>query len=361
MTNLMKAVDQIAAYLSECKINSENQYQHLSGAGPVFHFEEKLRQFYNKKFVVTFSSATTAMDTVCLSLGINNSEIIASPISWGGALAPFFFFGNKIHFTSFDPLSFNMDEENLNSTITPKSKVILSIDYGGTPANSKDIKAFSKEHGLVYISDSAQSLGSYRDEKPAGYYADITILSFSPGKAVYAGEGGAILTDNESLYEKIVWFSQHPLRQKTVFGLSNINEYAPINGRLNPLSAILLNETFKPCLKAFKKKQYHFYDVLQYLDNQNLIELTPLIKSPNASSYFSFSVQLKPNVSIQEVNDQLINQNFPFKAVQSGIKIIPFHVPFIEQFKGRFSISKKLFQQEKHFSLSNKVIIKYSP
>lgn len=357
----MKVIDQIATFLRECEINPEKQRQHLSGAGSVFRLEEKLQNFYNKKFAVSFCNATAAIQAVCIALGIKNSEIISPSVTWGGSVAPLFILGNRIRFTSVDPFSFNMDENDLQSVITPRSKFIFSVDYGGTPANSKSIMAFSKNHGLTYISDSAQSFGSLRDNKPAGYFADITILSFSPGKSLFAGEGGAVLTDNESIYEKIIWFSQHPYRQKTVFGMSNINEYAPINGRINPLSAILLNETFESRLKVLEKIQKRFFKTLRYLNTHGLIEPMPTIKSPNSSTYFSITTQLARNVSVQELSNHLISMKFPFTIQPSSTKFIPFDKPFRDQFKGRFSCSKKLLLQKKYFSRNNKFILKYSP
>lgn len=106
----------------------------------------------------------------------------------------------------------------MSTSLTPGTKAVLSVDYNGTPADSKTIKDFCSTNNLIYISDSAQSFGAFRDNKPGGYFADYIVLSFGPGKSLFGGEGGAILTDDENIYEKIIWLTQHPLRQKKTFG-----------------------------------------------------------------------------------------------------------------------------------------------
>jgi dTDP-4-amino-4,6-dideoxygalactose transaminase len=348
----------ITSYILECYDQPMLQHKHLSGAGETFLFEEKIRQYYKRKFALTFSSATTAMQTVCIAMELHDTEILTSPINWGGSIAPFLLHKNKLRFTSFDTASLNMDVRDLPSAITHQTKAVLSVDYNGTPVDSKAIKKFCSEHGLKYISDSAQSFGAYRNETPAGYFADATILSFSPGKSLFGFEGGAVITDDEKLYEKMIWYSRHPSKQKTFFGISNYNEYAPLNGRMNPLSAIILNETFESSIDALKIYQEKCFQLLTQLQTENLVEATPHIPTPEASSFFSFSIQLKTPNSLQPVNDFLKEHNQPFTTVPSTEKVIPLDSSFRKQFRGRFSCSENLQKQksESHFSKRIKFI-----
>lgn len=347
----------LTAYITDCFSNRDLQRQHLSGAGAVFELEEKLRKYYRKKFVITFCNATTAIHSVCMALELKNSEIITSPVNWGGSVAPFLLYGNNIRFTSIDPCSLNIDESNLESGITSKTKVILTVDYHGTPANSKAIKDFSQEHDLIYISDSSQSLGSYRDQKPAGYSADIIILSFSPGKSVFGGEGGAVLTNNETIYEKILWISQHPSRQKSVFGLSQYNEYAPVNGRMNPLSSILLNETFYYSLKKLAIYQDLVFKLIAQLQLNSFVENTPHINSPESSTFFNFSLQMKASMDLQKVNNYLRMNESIFSAIKSHLKLIPFDESFTSQYKRCYSITQNLQKQKANINFSNWISI----
>lgn len=341
-----KALKRISNYIEGCYSQPSIQHLHLSGAGAVESLAEKLCRFYGKKYCLVFSNATTALQAVCLALNLHDTEIIASPINWGGSVAPFLLHGNKLRFISFDPLSLNLDVKDLPLTVTSRTKAVLSVDYNGIPVDSKKIKKFCSDNDLKYISDSSQSFGAFRNNKPAGYFADAIILSFSPGKSVFAFEGGAVITDDETLYEKLIWNSQHPSKQKTVFGISNYNEYTPLNGRMHPISSILLEETFESSLIALKKHQSKCFRLLTELKAINLIEQTPHIPSPEASTFFRLAVQLKGPVSLQKVNDFLIKKKQSFTAITTNNSVMAFDVAFSKQFKGRFYCSKKLYRQK---------------
>lgn len=360
MQNISHISKKIEKYISTCFTNTNVQFQHLSGAGATYFLEDKLRSYYKKKYAVTFCNATTALQTVCLALNLNNAEILTSPINWGGSISPFLLHRNNFRFTSFDTVSLNLSLSDLPSAITPKTKAVLSVDYNGIPVDSQAIKSFCTQNNLMYISDCSQSLGSFFNDKPAGYFADAIVLSFSPGKSFFAGEGGAVITDDDAIYEKLLFYSQHPSRQKAVFGLSNYNEYAPINGRLNPLSAIILNETFEASYAKLKNYQVKCFQLILQLQKEQLIEATPHISAPASSTFFSFSLQLKPSVKIEQVNEFLLKQNQPFNAIASFPKLIPFDNLFRKQFKGRYSCSASLLQQKKTVSFNDRIKLIFS-
>lgn len=361
MMETKNAIASLAEYIEGCYSQPSLQHTHLAGAGATFLLEEKLRNYYSKKFAITFSNATTALQAVCLAMELQDTEILTTPINWGGSIAPFLLHRDKLRFASVDSASLNLSLSDLPSAITPKTKAVLSVDCNGTPTDSKAIKNFCETHGLKYISDSAQSLGAYRTKKPAGFFADAIILSFSPGKSFFAGEGGAVITDDKNLFEKLIWYSQHPSKQKTVFGISNYNEYAPLNGRINPLSTILLNETFESSLTALKKYQAKCFQLLTQLQTEKLIEQTPYITQPEQSTFFNFSVSLKSAVSLQQVNDYLKQQKHSFTAIHSTQKVIPLDPSFRKQFRGKFSCSENLQKQKTSIRLKDRITLIHSP
>jgi perosamine synthetase len=339
---LNRVSQSLQAYISGCLADPSLQQQHLAGAGPIHLLERKLQDFYQKKFAVVFSSATAAMQTLALALDLKNAEIITSPINWGGSIAPFLLHGNKLRFAAYDPLTLNLCASDLIAGRTARTKAVLSVDYNGVPADSKTIKEFCEKHNLIYISDSAQSLGAFRDGYPAGFFADVIVLSFSPGKSIFAGEGGAVLTDDEEIYQRILWFSQHPSRQKAVSGLSNYNEYAPINGRMNPLAAILLYETFDAKLSGLKIRQHKSFALIQDLTHARLVTSPCYLDRAEASTYFNISLELNPSATVEMVNSFLKQQGHPFVAREDSVRLIPFDPSFVRQFRGWFSYTRCL-------------------
>lgn len=353
-----KVLTALSGYLGLCSEQPEWQRQHLSGAGPVFFLEKRLSKFYNKKFAVTFCNATTALLSLAVAMELSDAEIITSPVNWGGSVAPFLFNQNKLYFTAINSASLNMDSDDLKSALNQNSKAVLSVDYNGNTVDSSVIKKFCRKNNLKYISDSSQSLGSFYNGKPAGYDADAIVLSFSPGKTFFAGEGGAVITNDEDLYEKLLWFSQHPERQKGALGISNYNEYAPINGRMNPLSAIFLNETFESSWNTLKTYQALCYNILTNLAETKLIKEIPHIVSAISSTFNNFSLLLNHSVHISQVNVWLATNNLPFRAEEYFPKLIPYDSVFREQFKGKFKCTDKLQDQKQFLSSQNRIILR---
>jgi len=345
---MIKLTDKFNNYIKGCIKNPISQNQHLSGTGATYEFEEKLIKYYSKKYAVTFSNCTTAMLTLCISLNLKNKEVITSPLNWGGSLSPIPLSGGKVVFSSIDSDSLNLDPNKLSGLLTPKTKAVLSVDYNGLPADSKTIKYFCKSNNLVYISDSAQSLGAFRNNKPAGFFADFIVISFGPGKSLFGGEGGAILTDDEKMYEKLVWYSQHPLRQKKTFGPENFNEYSPINGRLNPLSAIMLNEMFYVYLEKIKTHQINSFELMCMLNKKEFIKSPKQISEFNFSTFFKHQYSLFKNVKINEINQFLFNHKLKYQAERFIPNIIPLDENFIKQFKNKYSSNNLLFKNINH-------------
>lgn len=354
------SINSIREYLEVCSKQPSMQFQHLGGVGANYFLEEKLCAYYNKKHTVLFCNATTALQTLCIVLEMFNVDILTSPINWGGSISPFLLHKNKLSFTSIDTESLNLSHSDLSNGITSKTKAVLSVDFNGIPANSEAIKSFCSQNNLYYISDSAQSMGSFLKGKPAGYFADAIVLSFSPGKSFFGGEGGAIITDDDTIFERILLCSQHPSKQKSVLGISHFNEYSPINGRMNPLTAILLNESFDTYLENIKEYQLKCFEILTLLQIESLIEPVPHIINPSSSSFYNFSLQLKPSTTIDQLNGFLRDHSHSFLAFPTYPKLIPFDPLFRKQFVGKYNYTNTLLHQKGSINLNNRIKMVYS-
>jgi len=345
--NLHPLLKQLESYIGGCISQPSIQMQHLSGAGNTYLLEQKLCNHYSKKYAVAYCNATTALMALCGALQLKRDKIISTPFNWGGSISPFLFCNNKVCFSSVEDTTLNIAAYNLSGSLSNKTKVILSTDFNGTPADSKAIKGFCKQHGLFYISDSAQSLGAYRYDKPAGFYADAIVLSFSPGKSFFAGEGGAILTDDAELYEKLIWYSQHPARQKKIFGLSEYNEYAPINGRCNPLSAIMLSELFEPYLTDLKNYQANCFTAINKLREQSMITLPEQLQKPENSTFFNLIFQISGEATFSDITSFINSSALPLLVEEIKPRYIPFDRAFKKQFSKQYNVSPDLIIQKK--------------
>lgn len=265
------------------------------GTFEVFQLEQKLAQYYKKKYCLLMSNATTALYSYALAGAITDGHIIAPAFGWSGSIAPFLHFSNKISFAGIDE-NYCLDPQKLKELILPNTIAIISIDTGGYAANSKEIAQIAQKNGLLYISDSAESLGANRDNKPAGAFADAIIVSFTIGKTINAGEMGAILTNDKNIYEKIVQLTQHPHRQKKEFGTSNWYPFSPLNGRVHPLAAIMANQEFDSLDKTLSARRTKALKIIEELVDNGTINYKKLIAEH--TTFFEYYSESKVNIEL---------------------------------------------------------------
>ncbi len=198
--------------------------------------EALLRAHYGKRHALCVSNATTGLLALAVALEMRGQEFLTTPYTWGGTLAGWLLLGNRPRFADIDEQTLGIDPESARTRITKNTAAILAVDIYGIPSDTAALRRLALEHDLLYIADAAQSLFAYNRGRPASIDADALVVSFGPGKAVDAGEGGAIVTDDDLLYEKLLWHTQHPRRQRRELGLGCDNEFA-LNARIHPAAA----------------------------------------------------------------------------------------------------------------------------
>lgn len=166
----------------------------LSGTGAVYRLERKLAELVGNPYALSIANATSGLWAVFMALGIHNSDIITTPYTWGGSLSGLMLAGNRPVFVDIDRDTLTLDPEEVARSITPKTKAILAVDIYGYPCKADLLRKIADEYGLLLIQDCAQSFGAYFQDYHTGWYADASVFSLTVGKALFAGEGGMIVT-----------------------------------------------------------------------------------------------------------------------------------------------------------------------
>lgn len=257
----------ISDYLRLVGRRRETEEQHWCGAsGPVADLEGKLKQHYGTKHALCVANATMGLFALCLAAGIRGRDFITTPLTYGATLAGWLLLKNRPIFADIDPASLNLDPVSVRKVISPKTKAIVAVDMFGVPADMKSLRAIADKHGIWYFADASQSLGATIGGLPASTLADALVVSFTGGKSLFAGEGGAVLTNNTELYQKLVWMTQHPARQRRELSLGLDNEFG-INARISPLSAALAAGTFSLSMKYLRSHQTECFRVVEALND----------------------------------------------------------------------------------------------
>ncbi|MFH1709896.1 MAG: UDP-4-amino-4,6-dideoxy-N-acetyl-beta-L-altrosamine transaminase [bacterium] len=183
---------------------------YLTQGPKVAEFEEKVAGYCGAKYAVAFNSGTSALHGACSAAGIGHSnEVITSPITFVASANCVVYCGGTPVFADVEPDTALISVEKIKRKITSKTKAIIPVDYAGHPCDMDSINKISRENKLIVIEDAAHSLGAEYKGKKVGTLADMTILSFHAVKHITTGEGGMILTDNKSYYDKLIKFRTH--------------------------------------------------------------------------------------------------------------------------------------------------------
>lgn len=179
--------------------------------GPkVDELERRLCELTGAKYAVAVSNGTAALHCACIAAGVGpGDEVITTPITFAASANCALYCGARPVFADIHPETYNIDPASIRERITEKTKAIVAVDFTGQVTEVEEIRRICEEFQLVFIADAAHSIGSKYNGASVGTLADMTTLSFHPVKTVTGGEGGAILTDDEALYERLLLSRTH--------------------------------------------------------------------------------------------------------------------------------------------------------
>lgn len=179
--------------------------------GPkITELEKKLCEVTGAKYAVAVSNGTAALHLACLAIDLQpGDELITTPITFAASANCALYCGTKPVFADINPETYNISPASFREHITPATKAVVAVDFTGQAVELDAIRAICKEHNLTLIEDAAHSIGTKYNGQPVGSIADMTTFSFHPVKTVTGGEGGAITTNDENLYRKLMRLRAH--------------------------------------------------------------------------------------------------------------------------------------------------------
>ncbi len=257
-------------------------------------FEEALCEFLGVKHALVFNSATSALLTLYRNFSDFNAdcnEIITTPISFVATANMLLESGYKPVFAGIKNDG-NIDELALEKLINKKTKAIVSVDYAGKSVEIGSIQKLCKKHSLSFLSDSSHALGSEYQNKKVGGFALASVFSFHAIKPITTAEGGAVVTNDSELYEKMKLFRSHGMFKKDFFEgeVKSIGH----NFRLNEIqSALGLSQLKKAPLLMQKREEIALiYDRI-FKDNPYFTPLHPLLKDKSSNHLYPILMRQK--------------------------------------------------------------------
>lgn len=166
-------------------------------------FERNFAALHNVKHCLGVTNGTHAIEIALTALGIRHGDEVIVPavtfISTGSAVI---YVNATPVLVDIDPETFCMIPEAFEKAITAKTKAVIPVHMAGHACDMEKICAIAKKHNIKIIEDAAHAHGGQCNGKMLGSYGDMAIFSFQNGKIMTCGEGGALITDDDSLYDK---------------------------------------------------------------------------------------------------------------------------------------------------------------
>lgn len=181
-------------------------------------FEKALVEHTRAKHALAVNSATSALHIACLALGLGPGDWLwTSPITFVASANCGLYCGAQVDFVDIDPATYNMSPKLLEEKLIQAKeegklpKIVVPVHLCGQPCDMKAIGKLAKEYGFKVIEDASHAIGGRYQNQPIGSceYSDITVFSFHPVKIVTTAEGGAALTNQSALADKMMLFRSH--------------------------------------------------------------------------------------------------------------------------------------------------------
>lgn len=256
-------------------------------------FEESLNDFVGSEYGLGCSSGTDALLLAMMALGIRSGdEIITTPFTFIATAETIAYLGAKPVFVDINEETFNIDASLIQNVITEKTKAIMPVSLYGQMADMDEINHIAAKNGLAVIEDAAQSFGALYKGKRSCNVSTLGCTSFFPAKPMGCfGDGGAVFTQSEELYEKMKAMRVHGQVKRYT------HRYIGMGGRLDNLQAAILNVKLKYYEKDMERRQAVAQNYTLLL---NEFLPTPQVMGNRTSVWAQYTIRIKNRNSVQD-------------------------------------------------------------
>lgn len=288
-------------------------------------FERKLAEYLGVKYVLSFNSGTSALHTLLLAHNVKDKEIIVPSFTFIATANAVHLAGGKPVFAEVENETFGLDIDDVSKRINSDTIGIMPIHYGGFPARDTiKLRKLAEEKGLLFIEDAAQSIGAKIGSQKVGTFGDSSIFSFCQNKILATGEGGAIVTNSELLYNKAKFLRSHGRveLEQDYFSSTKDNDYveAGYNFRMSSMTAALGLSQYNKIEKIISLRR----EKGRYLTS-HLSKLSKIICPKELDGHFQVYQMYTIQLASEEVRNAL-QLHLAENGIMSKIYFNPVHL-----------------------------------
>ena len=226
------------------------------GGPEIQSLEAEWREAFGVRHAIAVNSCTSGLYAAVGAIGVEpGDEIIVSPYTMAASsTAPLIYNAIPV-FADIEPDTFCLDPKSVEERISDRTRAIIVVDIFGQPYDADRINEIARRHNLLVIEDCAQAPGAFLCDKYAGTLGDVGVYSLNYHKHIHCGEGGIVVTDDDTLAERIRLISNHGEAVVGEKGTDNIVNLMGFNFRLPELQAAIAREQLKRLPRLVAERQ----------------------------------------------------------------------------------------------------------
>jgi len=275
-------IREVTAVLSEKSLTSSS----FDGGKRVQQFEKLLSKFVKSKFAVAVNSGTAALQASLYAIDIKpGDEVLVPSFTFVATANSVKSVGAKPIFVDILKDNYTMDPNDLRKKITRRTKAIIPVHLYGHMAYMYEILEIAKKKNIKIIEDASQSLGSKLKGKHSGTFSHLGCFSLYGGKIITSGEGGAIVTDDKKLFEKLKQIRNHGLSK------NNLITTLGLNFRLSEINAAIAKIQMKKLPRLINERKNNAQILTDLLENDDVI--IPTQRKNETVNWYLYTIAIK--------------------------------------------------------------------
>lgn len=300
-------------------------------------FEDHIARYTGSRFATVVNNGTVSLAVSIMALGFcGTDEVIVPDYTMIASANAIHLAGAKPVLADIDPEHLCLTPETLETAITPRTKAIMLVTLNGRSPDMNRFLKFAREQNLVVIEDAAQSLGSFYDGKHLGTFGQVGSFSFSAPKVVTTGQGGALVTDDENLHQRIQKIKDFGRARSGV----DYHEVMGFNFKFTDLQAVIGIEQMKKLDWRVKRKKEMFRvyrDLLQDVPGISFIDTDLDATSPWFIDILIESGSKERSLLIEHLQKKMIGSRPFYPAIHTQ--------PPYSDVKGSFPVSSHISER----------------
>ena len=311
-------------------------------------FEKILSEFVGVKHCVAVNSGTSALHAALLAHEIGTGdEVIVPSFSFISTANSVLFVQGKPVFADIEEENYGLDPKSISEKITNNTKAVMPMDYSGQSCRIFDIKKSIEDKKILLIEDAAEALGSSVNGKKVGSIADSATFSFTGNKVLTTGEGGAIVTNSDKVFEKLKLIRSHGRVDKINYFENPLDpNYVDIgyNWRMPTIIAALGISQMAKFDKIIKLRQEHANYFNKRLEKYTQIK-TPIPPKGYDHIYQMYSIRLQNKGIRDSLKEFLLKKRIFCKIYFNPIHLTEYYKSKFGSKLGDLPITEKVSEQ----------------